>query len=794
MNGAENLNSQEMSFLDIFDMYRYSILVPAIQRDYAQGRSTAKATKIRKDFVEELKRYLMDGNSHSLDFIYGKGEQDCFIPLDGQQRLTTLWLLHLYLACMTRRTDFISKLVFNYETRDSSFRFCKKLLENADRLLVPESLELRHKSGTKYKPSEVIMDEDWWFTIWLDDPTIQGMLTMLDEIDRQFYDTEQKSYACVPEAGNRLFGGGVNPIVFQFMSVKEFHDIDDLYIKMNARGLSLTSFEIFKSKLIEDFEKVFDREVQNRFKSDIDVAWSDTLWKYRKPGAKNIDEFLQRALVVLIANNGPLTSSAKKFKNDNLDCLFEANGKQLVFAHNWYEKQGVVFDKDLLVRLMSDLSVLLDADSNLLAEDALIVGYDTHWFDIVQGVRRWILMDDDMSYDTRLKLHAYLKFKGKFPDAPVNGLLDWMKLLHNLVEATPIDDSEDMVKALSSVESILTAYQAACVGGFLTWDQWLASPGNFLIRFFASYQWEEEIVKAKLRLRDAAWKGPIEQAEMHPYLDGQIGITLYLADVYADFENSYALSEVSAADYAACLNRVLPLFTYIGDAGSEVVKQFAMVKAMLAKGRYMLRATSWRQNFCNRPGDRDYSWKRLFRVDADRERPAFKCLRYVVEDPLFDMSCPDVALASLLAIGQTYRGNDRLKQYLLGPCGTALLKCLKQGFVAYDKQNVLLYHMSRRNHYHSELETRVLYEELKRHYAAQIESGKVCVKYISVKSGDDDCHAIFNGYTVTHWIVGDGTPSWMVEWTERIEPDREVTHTLHFENKEDVLGCITAGV
>lgn len=183
MNQTSEIASREISFIDIFETFGYSILIPAIQRDYAQGRTTATATRIRKDFVEELKGYLLDGASHSLDFIYGYGTDTFFIPLDGQQRLTTLWLLHLYLGCMTGRMEQISKFVFNYETRDSSARFCEKLLENAGKLLTPDMLRKKEGEVSKSKPGTIIKDEAWWFTNWSDDPTISGMLTMLDEID-----------------------------------------------------------------------------------------------------------------------------------------------------------------------------------------------------------------------------------------------------------------------------------------------------------------------------------------------------------------------------------------------------------------------------------------------------------------------------------------------------------------------------------------------------------------------------------------------------------------------------------
>ena len=85
------------------------IEIPLIQRDYAQGRPTVK--DIREEFLNTLQQaFMLDPNDNALplnlDFIYGssvgKSEKSdsptCFQPLDGQQRLTTLFLLHWYLA------------------------------------------------------------------------------------------------------------------------------------------------------------------------------------------------------------------------------------------------------------------------------------------------------------------------------------------------------------------------------------------------------------------------------------------------------------------------------------------------------------------------------------------------------------------------------------------------------------------------------------------------------------------------------------------------------------------------
>ena len=82
-------DAEELSFLDIVRRDG-NIKIPLIQRDYAQGRPSKKITSIREKFIKDIYRL-------NLDFVYGATNGKRFIPLDGQQRLTTLFLLHLYL-------------------------------------------------------------------------------------------------------------------------------------------------------------------------------------------------------------------------------------------------------------------------------------------------------------------------------------------------------------------------------------------------------------------------------------------------------------------------------------------------------------------------------------------------------------------------------------------------------------------------------------------------------------------------------------------------------------------------
>lgn len=73
-----------------------NIVIPSLQRDYVQGN--------QYDKIEPFIEYLLDGlNSDKgidLNYIYGieNDEGKTFYPIDGQQRLTTLWLLRMYLT------------------------------------------------------------------------------------------------------------------------------------------------------------------------------------------------------------------------------------------------------------------------------------------------------------------------------------------------------------------------------------------------------------------------------------------------------------------------------------------------------------------------------------------------------------------------------------------------------------------------------------------------------------------------------------------------------------------------
>ena len=274
------MKTESYSFIDIFDFSTEQdgeniklnkIVIPIIQRDYAQGRLIPEIKRIRERFLDALFNAI-EGDPITLDFVYGDIDSNGIMtPLDGQQRLTTLFLLHWY-AAKKENIDFEEYeflKMFSYETRYSARDFCFLIIDFeiniSDKVLISDQIKNQH-----------------WFPLsWTKDQTINSMLVMLDAIHSKFFKVED------------LWGKlKSKKISFYFLPIKDMGLTDELYIKMNSRGKPLTQFEHFKAEF-ERVLKSIDSKLEKEISSKIDKEWTTLLWNYR--GNDNLidDEFLR---------------------------------------------------------------------------------------------------------------------------------------------------------------------------------------------------------------------------------------------------------------------------------------------------------------------------------------------------------------------------------------------------------------------------------------------------------------------------------------------------------------------
>lgn len=100
------MKGTQHSFIDLFEseylvgdkkIKLNRILIPMVQRDYAQGREHADVNRIRDRFLDSLFNAVVNHKPITLDFIYGDIDDDgVMVPIDGQQGSQSLFLLHWY--------------------------------------------------------------------------------------------------------------------------------------------------------------------------------------------------------------------------------------------------------------------------------------------------------------------------------------------------------------------------------------------------------------------------------------------------------------------------------------------------------------------------------------------------------------------------------------------------------------------------------------------------------------------------------------------------------------------------
>ena len=723
--------AREMSFLELIK--DYVILIPVIQRDYAQGRKTEVVDKIREDFVHDLLSFINDKeNSHNIDFIYGtvkqkEGRPKTFIPLDGQQRLTTLFLLHLYLAGISQHYNSFYNNVngrFEYATRKSSTEFCRRIISHD----VCKELQDIRKDKPETKLSDVIENQGWFFSSWKQDPTVQGMLVMLDEIDKQVMADKDN----INSLYDNLFGNSNRPIVFQWQPLDNYTLTDDLYIKMNARGLRLTDFEVFKA-LYELSLNCVEKEKKNTFTTCIDGEWCDFFWQ-RKEKLGSTDIVMERILRLMIALGYARQENNKD--QDTLDKLFYRNKKKVSFTYSEYRKLRVFHDtqtkltekdadikkqeEDIAQCVIEAFNVICNKDNSPL--DKI---YCSPWCNEQELMLKILTKDfKELTYDDFVYFYAFVSFTARYKrENFADGLKSWMRYIHNLTNATIINDSPQLAGIIRSIDKIIESIKKCDV------LSWISS--NPSVDAFSTSQSYEEAIKAKLILNgETKWKEIIEQTEQDAYMRGQIGFLLVSADVYTlnieEFDSQKSTKALQ--EFCDCSQKARNIFAHLKD-NDKLMTEHLLERALLTKGEYMKSASRGRLNFCNRPYDRDYSWRKMLEITPLQPlSTGVLAMKELLCDKWEDKNDP---IESLNVIINTFISSGNPSEWMpfMEERGIKLLDICHQGFIHKQDDTVTLLHESQMNHYHSELQSILLKYEMEEHYPF--------IQYCPVRSSEE---------------------------------------------------------
>ncbi|TDU68068.1 uncharacterized protein DUF262 [Prosthecobacter fusiformis] len=575
------MNGKRTSFYGLIQTQE-KVKIPLIQRDYAQGRETA--SEVRTLFLQSIHQALTtESPALDLDFVYGSQDNEkAFCPLDGQQRLTTLLLLHWYLACHEGQyADFSSRMRhegrsrFTYAVRPSSTDFFDALV----------AFNPGPMPGSK-KLTEIITDQSWFFNAWHYDLTIKGALTMLDTIHAHFHDS--KNAYC------RL-----SNITFQLLNLDRFNLSDDLYIKMNARGKPLTVFETFKARLEEKIGELFQNDtllpdgsqgsLKQHFSNRIDKKWTDLFWNYRDPETLFDDKVMRlvRAVAIITRPTG--------------DARWEERVKALNQDETSLTSSLFIESADKL--FIITLTVLLDRWCGLSSKFQSWLP-EKHPFDEKAFFETLLNNAKPLEYAELVRLSAYAAYHVNHTlpnkiDPEAFG--EWMRIIHNLAVNTryTLDyfnrSQRSIASLIKEADNIVEHFASSLeVGGFDT------------------QQIREEQLKAQLLKRNDSWWPVLHEAERHPFFDGQIEFLLKFSgilDTYLpDKQTAWSHTEDKAFQnsfhfYFQRARHVFPTKDKISD------KEYRLERALIAKGDFEMPDRSF--HLIHYRASDTHRWKRL---------------------------------------------------------------------------------------------------------------------------------------------------------------------------------------
>lgn len=519
----------------------HEVVIPRIQRAYAQGRRDEKASAIREKFLTDIFRHLIsddDSDVMDLHFIYGSVKAEEKVKglvnhalelLDGQQRFTTLYLLHWYL--LQKEGKFESDdykdvryalSSFTYETRATSTDFCKSLV----------------KYGCNFgesSPSSSIKKARWYYRSYDKDATIAGMLTMLDAIDEHY--KANKCTDLLPKTDR---------LQFYVLPLMEYHLSEELYMKMNARGLELTPFDNFKAEFCSAMKGQCNAMVpldgglqgeevtqEENISIKLDAKWIDLFWNPAKPDSDtSYMRFFSRFFATRYMVDHDFSAKDLE-KDDRLGAIYtktEAKkGDDGFEAYQWLlVNKPIEFEGSYFSAVEKVLDTLFDN------KEVIYKWLYPSWSEEHQGN---FMVDASATFTQSylVVFGAICEFILRYKTFEEDTFKEWMRIVWNVVENTDINNLSTAATALR----LLTALVAFSAKATNTDDPLFnniqveetaqsfyeaVSKASDFKRFDSvwSRSVKEEIEKARRISEDPVWLDAFREIEKHPFFRGSV--------------------------------------------------------------------------------------------------------------------------------------------------------------------------------------------------------------------------------------------------------------------------------
>lgn len=672
-------NNDKVSFWKLLNEKK--IIIPIIQRDYAQGREGKEF--LRERFLGQLFDALKDNaNPLVLDFVYGSVENNTLYPLDGQQRLTTLWLLHWYLALCAGTLSEDKKVLerFSYETRISSRTFCQKLCS------VTQSYQPQTHGIATF-----VRNQTWFYSAYEQDPTIQSMLRMLNGTDisdsNKMDITDGIEEYCIKtgltkekakELLERLKGEDA-PISFYLLNMedKNMPLADDLYIKMNARGKVLTDFENFKVDLLKYKLSsgkclIPENDMSNEsFSLLLDTRWTDLFWLYRSTDC-HIDEIYMSFLNHFFLNwyIANTDGSADKVISSDLYKVLSAAeiGKGSHYRYLSISIYEPALTGECIEALSKCLNRMCDLYNNAKGDNkqklqAINPLFMPYWEEVAENgesdkankifsfIPRYVTDDNTntpvpITLKQQVVFHAICVYLTNCEKVETDKLKDWVHFVWNMVENSYLDSKQSVgairffdkeLNKLPKIENHIAPDPDIACKDIIAY---LAALNEGQINdVFGRRQLLEEIAKAK-QIKQYGWKDKIHKAEKAAFFKGAIAFLFNNEKGETDWakfnkkwETAQELFDKDGVKADKTVAAMQTLYSYCDDWGSQF-----WWNAKIFNGK----ASTWKEQILTKvDGENKYVYAKpvhylLMGAEPSKERKEDRRLRLLSSNSLIE--------------------------------------------------------------------------------------------------------------------------------------------------------------
>lgn len=278
---AQLISGEAYSLCEIFCGENDKIIIPDLQRDYCWGNpiSNNSEDSLASSFIDSILR-LEKSQEITMGLIYGYYDKELtpyHLQLcDGQQRLTTLFLIIGVINRMLPGNEYRDLLISDFELneddkephllygiRESSLYFLSDLTVH---YFLKDSLSV-----------EELRKQPWFLKSYDDDPTIASIIRALKTIECKL-----KGYNELELLGDFL----IHKLKFLFYDMENRQNGEETFVVINTTGEPLTANQNLKPQIMmanTSYCRCSDDSQNEVFDAALDWEFMETwFWKHRR--------------------------------------------------------------------------------------------------------------------------------------------------------------------------------------------------------------------------------------------------------------------------------------------------------------------------------------------------------------------------------------------------------------------------------------------------------------------------------------------------------------------------------